>query len=369
VVDVRANIASRLNAPFIALAGLALLGALWAALVRVGWNLPELPIPIAGQHGPLMISGFLGTLVSLERAVALKWRWTYGVPLLSGVGAISLLLDVPPIVGRGLIALGALGLTLVSLRMYRLRPAVYVATMGLGALLWLAGSVLWWAGWSTYRAVPWWAGFLILIIAGERLDLARVLMPGRASRSAFVLAVGLFCAGLLISLVSFELGLMVGGAGLAALGVWLLRNDIARRTIRKSGLTRFIAACLLPGYVWLIIGGGLWLAFGVQYTNGLIYDAMLHSLFLGFVFSMIFGHAPIIIPAVMNIDMDYRPVFYAHLGLLHISLIVRVAGDLVGSAPLRMWGGLFNVIAILIFLPIMARSMRRRPEAVPYSTP
>ena len=40
-----------------------------------------------------------------------------------------------------------------------------------------------------------------------------------------------------------------------------------------------------------------------------------------------------------------------------------------GMDRLRMWGGLFNVIAILIFLPIMARSMRRRPEAVPYSTP
>ena len=57
--------------PLVFVVVLALLGALWAALMRVGWRMPPLPVPIAGYHGALMISAFLGTLVSLERALAL----------------------------------------------------------------------------------------------------------------------------------------------------------------------------------------------------------------------------------------------------------------------------------------------------------
>jgi len=49
---------------------------------------------------------------------------------------------------------------------------------------------------------------------------------------------------------------------------------------------------------------------------------------------------------------------------LHVSLIARVIGDLTVNLPLRMWGGLFNVIALLIFLGVMARSARRRPAAM-----
>ena len=41
------------------------------------------------------------------------------------------------------------------------------------------------------------------------------------------------------------------------LAVWLFRYDIARRTVLQSGLTRFIALCLLAGYGWLAVGGVL----------------------------------------------------------------------------------------------------------------
>ena len=38
---------------------------------------------------------------------------------------------------------------------------------------------------------------------------------------------------------------------------------------------------------------------------------------LGFVFSMVFGHAPIIFPAVLRVAVPYHPVFYVPLALLH----------------------------------------------------
>ena len=358
--------------PLMALAGVSLLAALWAALVRAGWTLPALPVPIAAQHGSLMISGFLGTLISLERAVALaasvktekEGRWSYLVPLLSGLGAILLLLGLPKEIGRVLITLAGVGLVLIFIRIYQIHPVEHVVPMIVGALLWLVGSALWLFGASIAYAVPWWAGFLILTIAGERLELARVMMAGKVSRTTFLIASVIFVAGMPISLFAFDFGLRMSGVGLIALGLWALRFDITRRTIRQKGLTRFIASCLMPGYFWLIGGGGLWAVYGGGYTSGVIYDAMLHSVFLGFVMSMIFGHAPIILPAVLSgIEITYRPAFYAHLGLLHLSLILRVTADLTGSPTLRMWGGMFNVIAVLIFLANMARSVRRQEPA------
>ncbi len=225
-----------------------------------------------------------------------------------------------------------------------------------------AGNGLWLAGHPVSHVTLWWAGFLVLTIAGERLELARLLLLNKRALLLFAVGVVLYLIGLLVSLLTFEPGVRWSGLGLLALGLWLLRYDLARKTIRQTGLPRFVAACLLPGYAWLIFAGALWLWRAEVFAGGPLYDAMLHSLLLGFVFSMIFGHAPIILPAVIGLPLAYRPAFYAHLALLHAGLAARVAGDLAFNPALRMWGGLFNVIAILLFLGNMVRSARWRPS-------
>ncbi len=353
----------RLRIPIIACVIVALVAALWAALVRVGWKLPVLPVPLAGQHGALMISAFLGTLISLERAVALQKKWAYAAPAFSALGGLALIVGLPAEIGRGLMALGSLGLVFVFGFIYRLHPTTDVVTMTLGAIMWLVGNVLWLFGESIYSAVPWWAGFLILTICGERLELSRVLWLKPISRTLFKLAVGIFTLGLILSVFELEIGLRVAGVGLLVLGAWLLRFDIARHTIKKTGLTRYIAACLLPGYVWLIVAALLWSVAGHRSTT-LMMDAMLHTIFLGFVFSMIFGHAPIIAPALLPIDITYRSVFYAPLVLMQGALIVRVIADLTLNLTLRQWAGLFNVLAILLFLALMLSSAQRRLDGV-----
>jgi hypothetical protein len=152
------------------------------------------------------------------------------------------------------------------------------------------------------------------------------------------------------------------GLALLALGIWLMQYDIARRTIRLKGLTRFMAACLLPGYGWLMFSGLLWLIYGGQYAAGPVYDALLHTILLGFVFSMIFGHAPVIVPAILGVQVTYTPLFYIHLLLLHLSLVMRVAGDLLLWWPLRRWGGLLNEVAILLFLAVTAAAALRQKK-------
>jgi hypothetical protein len=146
---------------------------------------------------------------------------------------------------------------------------------------------------------------------------------------------------------------------MVALALWLLRYDIARRTVRQSGLTRFIAWCLLLGYVWLGLGGVLRVLSPYLGVPNL-YDAMLHTIFLGFVMSMIFGHAPIILPAVLARPMPYHRSFYAHWVLLHLSLALRIACDLASGSTafsLWQWAGVLNVVAVLLFLFATARSI------------
>jgi hypothetical protein len=250
---------------------------------------------------------------------------------------------------------------MVTLQKHR---TAYMLVMALGALALLVGNLLWLTGWPVYRIVLWWAGFLILTIAGERLELGRMVRQTDFSRRAFAAAALLFLAGLLVVLFAWDAGVRLAGAGMLALGLWLLRFDIARRTVRQSGLTRFIAICLLSGYLWLLVGGAIALGWGAA-PAGPVYDAMLHAVFLGFVFAMIFGHAPIIFPAVLGIPIHYKPFFYAPLTLLHLSLIVRVGGEMLGLGAGRLWGGLFNVLAVILYLLGMLAARWWRTEQSP----
>lgn len=114
--------------------------------------------------------------------------------------------------------------------------------------------------------------------------------------------------------------------------------------------------------MWLGVGGGLSLIFGAQ-VAGPRYDAVLHVVFVGFVISMIFGHAPIIFPAILGVPINFEPAFYIQLALLHASLALRVIGDYANLHPLRMWGGLLNEVAILMFIAMTVYSIRRSLSA------
>ncbi len=330
---------------------LTLVAGLWAALLRLGWNLPWLQSNLALAHGPLMVGGFLGTLIGLERAVALGRFWAYLAPTFTAAGAVALVAGLAGPTGPLLIFLGSIVLVGVFYSIIRRQRTMFTLTMAAGALSWAVGNALWFAGVPIPKMVHWWMAFLILTIVGERLELSRFLAPTASRQKIFVIALSLYAAGLVAMSLGVSLGHLLLGTGMVALSLWLARYDLARVTIRQKGLPRFAAVCLLGGYAWLGAGGVLAILAAHWPANvELRYDAMLHTVFLGFVFSMIFAHAPIILPAVSGIRLPYRPVFYVHVLLLDISLIWRIGGDLGGSPSAYHWGGLFNVIAILLFL-------------------
>lgn len=346
--------------PLLALGMLALLGGLWSGLVRLGWALPMPHPSFSAGHGPLMVCGFLGTLIALERAVALGHRWGYAAPLLTGLGGLSVIAGIPEKIGQLFIAAASLLYLLIFVILVSRRPVVLTAVSGLGAFSWLIGNLLWLGGWPISVVVFWWAGFLLLTITGERVELARLQHLSRFARASVLLAAAILLSGLFLTTSSVGDGVRMTGAGTMALTWWLVNHDIARRTIRQAGLTRFIAACLLSGYVWLGLSGGFMLLMdGV--VAGPHYDAVLHTFFLGFVFAMIFGHAPIIFPAVLGSPVAYRPLFYAHLGLLHLTLALRLTGDLTDWLTGRQMGGLLNVVTLLVFVALTVHGILTSP--------
>lgn len=334
--------------PLVALSILALLIALWAGLLRLGWSLPTFP-NLAMAHGPLMVCGFLGTLIPLERAVAIRRKWMFSAPALTALGWIFLLIQTG-MVGAALFTLGSLvTLAILVFMMFR-EPKIHTFVMAAGGISWVVGNVLWMTGMPLFQMVFWWMAFLVLTIAGERLELSRILRPSTGQVHLFWLCTALILTGALVATFDLGFGTRLSGAGLLSLGLWFLPNDIAGRNLRHAApLTRYIARCLFAGFIWLIVGGGLMLGIGAQYA-GPYYDALLHIVFVGFVMSMIFGHAPIIFPAILQAQIIFQPAFYIHLFLLHLSLSVRVAGDMASLHLLRQWGGLLNEVAIVLFL-------------------
>jgi hypothetical protein len=253
--------------------------------------------------------------------------------------------------------------------------------MGLGAALWVAGNVVWIRSQIIPAAVAWWLGFLVLTIVAERLELSRLLPRTKARQPTLIASVAVYVAGLIIGLWRPGAGLAIVGAAMLMMACWLAVFDLARRTIRQSGLTRFVAACLLCGYFWLAAGGALAILHAAILPTirgahswarsatgaGMGYDSIIHSVLLGFVFAMIFGHAPIIFPAVLAVRMEYRPRFYAHLAVLQISVALRIVCDLGEWSTGRKWAGLLNALAIVLFVlntlsAIRMNHVRSRPS-------
>lgn len=353
--------------PLLVLGMLSLLGGVLAGLARLGWNVPDAAATAAGWHGALTISAFLGTVISLERAVAIGRGWAYLAPAAAGLGGVILLVGVPPALTQILLIVAAVVLLAASIQVLQRLLAPFTIVLFLGALCWLIGNLAWLASGLASLAVPWWLAFLVLTIAGERLELTRYLATPAWAKHLFFAIVSVILLGATASLWQEDQGLRVFAAGLLGLAIWLVRFDIARRNARQRGLVRFIAVCLLAGYAWLILAGLLGIS-GSFLPGHPWRDAALHAVGLGFVFSMIFGHAPIIFPAVARLKIPYHWSFYLPLLVLHVSIIMRVGSLISDDFVLRRAGGLVNAFALLIFILVMvsgvARGQRERRNNV-----
>lgn len=326
---------------------LNLLVGIGSGLYRIGWSLPESISNIAAYHGPLMVCGFLGSVITIERAIAIGRLWGYLGSLLGVLGGLFIIAGFPWSISIIAFVFASLVLSFASIKIYLHQRALSTLTLLLGSVSWLIGNLLLVNGLNVPYVTYWWIGFLILTVAGERLELSRLTSPSPHSKKEFALVMLMLIIGMVVT-TTFNGNVLLLSIAIIFLAIWLLRYDVAQHTIKQHGLTKFIAVCLLSGYVWLLLGGIIG-----TFTNKLIpgssYDAFLHAILIGFIFSMIFGHAPIIFSAIIKIKIPYTPILYTPLIFLHASLVARIVGDLWSIPHLRGVGGIMNAVSLLLF--------------------
>lgn len=342
--------------PLVLLLGgaVSLLTGLAAGEARLGL---ALDLDFVHLHGPLMVCGFFGTVIGIERAVALGRPWAFAAPFATGGGGLLLVAGAES-AGAISLTLGSLVFLAVAGVVARRQPEPFTRLLALAALAWAMGNLLWATGAAVSEVVPLWASFLVLTIAGERLELSRFMKPWRWRDPSLAVPVVLIGGGAGLAAAQLPWAWTAFGLGCVAMVAWAMVNDVARRTIRQPGLTRYVAACLLSGYVWLGIGGLLMPALDIG-IESLRYDAALHALFVGFVFSMVFGHAPVILPAVLKVRLPFALYFYMPLTVLHLSLALRLAGDLAGNDGLRLAGGVLNGLTVVGFAAMVVTTVLR----------
>ena len=329
--------------PFLVIAFLSLVAGLFAGLARLGWT--QVAFPAMIHHGGIMIGGFLGTLISLEKIIPLKKKWLYIIPLLSGCSIIAFF-GGKPAYSFTLLLVASAGLSGVFLVYWLRERSLIYSLMFLGAISWLIGNVLMLQKNFYPLSIAWWMGFALLIISAERIELMKFLPVTRKNKYFFALLLILFVTGAAFSF--HGPGSTVAGASLIACSLWLLKFDLIGITIKKSGLQKFVAVALMTGYISLLLTGIFLISLSSQAFS---YDITLHTFFIGFVFSMIFAHGPIILPGVIGSSVKpFHPVLYFWLLLLHGSWIIRIAGGITLEMEWRMVSGIISLTAILGYL-------------------
>ncbi|WP_374668438.1 hypothetical protein [Ramlibacter sp.] len=352
-------------AALVALVATALLSAVAGGLLRAG-----VPLPAGGDwlpraavwHAALMICGFMGTVIAIERAVALKARWAWSAPALSAAATATLLAGQRAASVTLLVATG-LCFVAVNLALLRRQDALHTRVLVGSAGCWLAAHLLFGLGFDA-AAVHGWFAFVIWTIAAERLEMTRLMRRRRAAAPALVALLAVM-AGAVVAAPAWPVAAGVAyGAALTGLAAWLLAYDIARVTIGSHGLARYMALCLIAGYLWLAFAGLAWAGAALGLP---LRDAALHAVGIGFVFSMMMAHAPVILPAVAGIKLQFGPAFYLPVTLLHLSLLVRLGPGLAGG-PWRAAGAALNALAIAAFAATAvaaAIAWRRRHGVLP----
>jgi hypothetical protein len=339
----------------LAFAGLSLAVAVGGGLLRAcpapaPPTLPGWLVAGAVSHAALMICGFLGTVVGMERAVAARQLHAFVAPLASACGAALLILGRQDLGGLA-IMVAATAFVVVNVGIWRRQPAPHAALLLLGAVSWLVGSVMFATG--TGAPIQWWFAFLVMTVAAERLEMTRLTRRARHAELQLWIATALLVAGAALASGApavAAIGTGLFGTSLVLLSAWLFVHDIARRTLFSDGLSRYMAVCLLAGYGWLAVSGIGWIGLAVGLP---LRDMALHALGLGFVVGMMMAHAPVILPALTRVRLRFGAVFYFPLLVLHGSLFVRIV---FGAAdPLeRGIGALLNAVALVLFAATVA---------------
>ncbi len=345
--------------PFMIFASINLLVGMLAGLIRIGWNFSVTSIGV--HHGAIMVGGFLGTLILLEKVIPLKRKTLFVFPF---INALGLLIVVPGFyqLGQVFLLIGALGLLIVFILYFKQQPRdLSIVVMMVGACCQMIGHFMLISKQFYPMAFPWWMAFILFIIVGERVELSKFLPVTRKNKTMLISFLSLFLVGLFFPF--HGIGKYLSGLALILIAIWLMRHDVISIAIKKEKLTRFSGIALLTGCISLLVTGFFLISLpDIPFA----YDAIVHTFFLGFAFTMIFAHGPIILPGVLGLNVKpYHSSLYLPLITLVLSLFLRLLVDLaIMPYFVRLWSGWISVGSILLyFILLLAHTVRNAPHA------
>lgn len=351
------------------LTGLAALLGLAGALVRANVTASLSAAVMPDNHGVLMVFGFLGTAISLERTVAYRGGgdghayWCFAAPLCGGLGTLTLLvfnavssvIHSTDLTNVGHTVAGTLWIASMAVlfaiyaALYRRQPSREVLMQLIAAFVGLVGVTLWLGNVDATVLAPMWLMFLVLTIVGERVELARAVFSKPHVENVVL---GLCLAtvpALIVQCLVPQVGYPLLGLGLAALMAYMVQHDVALGTWHNSGLTGFMDTCMLSAYAWGLVAAFVWLFAPIE-AGGYWTDMGLHALALGFVMTMVIAHADVIIPSVTRRPMPFHPVLWVSWAMVQAGLTLRLAGTVRGTQTLWKAGDTVSDIGVLTMM-------------------
>ena len=346
-------------------AGLAAMLGLVAALIRADLIHPSGKVPLADLHGGLMVYGFLGAAIGLERAVAYrsggssKPTWGFLAPASGLLGSLLCLLSLmvsSPAAAPAWVrveffggipwTLSMLVLTAMYLAIWRRQPSAEVLIQVLGSLVGLVGAAGWVAGLDAAVLAPTWLFFLVLTIVGERVELARAVFSDVRLESG-ILGLSLLAVLMLpVQAMAPSVGYPLLGLSLGLLLLVMASHDVAKGTFRHGGLPGFMGTCMLSAYAWGLLAALIWMLAPLD-SSTYWGDMALHALAVGFIMTMVIAHVCMIVPSVIRRPLPFHPLLWGAWAFMQVGLLIRLLGAIRLYTPLWKVGNLLNVLGIL----------------------
>lgn len=334
--------------------------------------------PLSGlfpHHGLIMVFGFLAVLIVAERYLGARSFQLHPIlhllPFIVALGAVLLIggwvmgAEVAQGVGGGLMAVG-LGLYLYllwSVGRQAAQPLPFrfmmlgAALGGLAALFSLRTSPI-----GNMNLSLLMVSLPLFTILGERIELSRFLAPQSYRWASWGLLGAIIASALLLvqngHIIFFPWALL-----LAAVVLPVLWADRVVMGARERPLQRYLGPHLALGYFWLLAGLLLVLLWALRPGSLFLFDAALHALAVGFVGTMILGHAPVIAPGLLGCSLLEERVNLLPVILLSAGNFLRVVGDglLAAGVPIGAVVGLSGLLiltALVAFGVMMLRSLQ-----------
>lgn len=349
----------------------AVLTGIWRLAATRGFPVPPVP-PVVPPHGHWMVSGFLAVLIMVERMVTLPPGGLAWVPFVYALGALTAHTEWA--IARWAVTLGWLGWTVHRARAARIyrtleKPLVEIVALGLLALAVTRPGGL------TGRPDVALAGLGAIagVIAVERLEFL-LRSPARGPRVVWMgllawmalLGASVLWGPLPLPLLGLATALEMGGVlahdAAVRFALRLLRSGADMPLGGRPPLYGFLAKALLVAYAWMGLGAALLI--GWDFLPATAKDMTYHAIGLGFIFTMILAHAPVILPAVSG-GPPVRRVPVGLFALFQGMTVLRLIGDAVVAKAPDLWAwtgwptGLLHTVFFGLYIGAIAREAQR----------